>query len=111
MPDGVEAGEDKFRVNFVNTRYKGSKSKIAVEMKYTQTFGKAIKKFCQITGKTESDYKFTCTTYANVSVTDTPGGMQMFQKLTIKYTRLYRISHNYSTPPLRYRKTRSGREY
>jgi hypothetical protein len=93
MADGLETGKDKFSVKFVNAEDKHSKSSFVVVMNYTQAFGKAITKFCEDTKKTVSDYKFTFSSRDEVSMTDTPSGLEMKQNVTIKYTRQVAYVH------------------
>jgi hypothetical protein len=93
MVDGVEAGKDKFRVMFANAEEKHPTSYPVVEMNYTQLFGKAISKFCQVTNKTVSDYIFTLPSGDEVSMEDSPEKLEMTQNVTIKYTRLVAYVH------------------
>jgi hypothetical protein len=93
MADGVEAGKDKFRVRFADAEDKHPTSYRVVEMNHTQPFGKAITKFCQVTNKIVSDYKFTFLSRDEVSMTDTPAGLEMTQNVTIKYTRQVAYVH------------------
>jgi hypothetical protein len=84
MADGVQPDEKMFHVKLVDfdltNKFHGT-----AWMKYTQTFGKLISRFCKETEKVISDFTFTLPSGAEVSMDDSPLSLKLEGDVTITY--------------------------